>query len=456
MTASRLSRRDLLLTAMLATGGALVGGLAGCGRTDPAPDPTAGSTTPTTTTGAPVVAAGLVETLSGTRPRAAGDPAAAQPALAGFGAAMLRAVVQSDPAASTVISPYSLYSVLAMVRAGADGQTATQLDQLLHLDGEQQGAAMTAVDAGVAAALDSARQAAPDDPDGVLVETADQSWLQRGFDVRPAFLDALASRFGADAVSADFTADPEAVRAAVNGWVAERTRDLIPELFPNGSITDATRVALVNALYLKAAWAKPFRAPVDGDFTTASGEAVTVPVMTSERTVAGVAGSGWRSATIPYLGAGLAMTLLVPDAGTFDATLAGLDAATIAAAAAADTTSAAQWTLTMPTFAIASTPDVQAAAQAGGVTDLFDATTVDLSGIAGAPGDLVVDAFLHQAVISVDEHGTEAAAATGVSIGVTSAAPGEPLVVDRPFLFWIADTTTGAPLFLGTVTDPRS
>ena len=111
----------------------------------------------------------------------------------------------------------------------------------------------------------------------------------------------------------------------------------------------------------------------------------------------------------------------------------------------------------MPGFEVHSTPDVQTAIKAMGVTDLFDPNAVDLSGIAGNKGDLVATSFVHQAVVLVDENGTEAAAATGMGVSATGLPhlDGD-ILVDKPFLFWIHDTVTGAPVFLGVVGDPTA
>ena len=87
----------------------------------------------------------------------------------------------------------------------------------------------------------------------------------------------------------------------------------------------------------------------------------------------------------------------------------------------------------------------------------FGSAAADFSAMTTA-NDLYVSAVLQQVFIAVDEAGTEAAAATAVVAGVTSAPveTPEPLVVDRPFLFVIHDLEHGTPLFLGKVVDPRS
>jgi len=113
--------------------------------------------------------------------------------------------------------------------------------------------------------------------------------------------------------------------------------------------------------------------------------------------------------------------------------------------------------LTLPKFAVTTEAPAQEVAQVLGVTDIFDSVAADLSGIAGPPGYLVADQFVHQAVIEVDEGGTEAAAATAMTMVRVCACPPTydvEFTVDRPFYFVIHDTTTNAPLFIGQVADP--
>lgn len=432
-------------TPQKATGTAPSGPPIGSGATmPPSPDPSTGSAAPSSGSSGPAVAQPLRS--SATR-RAAGSPAEAQRSLAGFGAEILRRVHGQEP--NTALSPYSLATVLAMARAGAKGATGTQVDKVLRLDGiEAQGGAITAIDDANTAAVKSAtKQKSP-----MMVEPANQTWIQSGLDVHQEYLDELARQFGVAAVAADFAADPEAMRTQINAWVSERTHSLIPELFGAGTIEAATVLVLVNAVYLKAAWQTPFIPGSDPTpFTTGAGSTTPVSLMRAGETVPGAKGSGWISATAGYVGRGLAMTILVPDAGTFDTVLAALDAETIAAA----TATTGHYTFQMPAFQIHSAPPVKEAVVAMGITDLFDSGKADLSGMAGAPGDLVASSFVHQAVVLVDENGTEAAAATGMGVSATGMPQSDgAIVVDRPFLFWIHDTVTGAPMFLGAVTDP--
>lgn len=366
--------------------------------------------------------------------------------MAGFGIDFFRQAIDTGP--NTAISPYSLYTVLAMVRAGAKGATATQIDAALHADGvSAQGAVVSAIDAGVTEALGAS---ARDRAGKILLSAANQTWVQQSLQVRPEFLDLLAAQYGADAVAADFGGDPELIRSAINSWVSKRTNALIPELFPAGSINLTTVMVLVNALYLKARWRLPFGLVDPAPFTTGVGSTVQATMMLGPKPLRGTIATGWTSVTIPYSGGRASMTLLVPDAGRFPATLAALDPAMMAAAGR--TTSAIS--LTMPRFSITSTPDARTIAKQLGIVDLFG--PADLSGIAGNPGELVASAFVHQTVVTVDENGTEAAAASGIAIELSLPRIDKELTVDRPFLFWISEQRTGAPLFIGAVTDPTA
>ncbi|MET0967240.1 MAG: serpin family protein [Nakamurella sp.] len=375
----------------------------------------------------------------------AGDPKQAQQALAGFGADFLR--LTEAATANTVISPYSLYTVLAMARAGAMNDTAAQLDAALRLDGSAQGPAITAIDSGI----NQVREAAKWGSSQLVIEAANETWVQNGLEIQQKYLDQLAREFGVSAVSADFLGNPEGMRAEINNWVSDRTNALIPELFPEGSITGDSQLVLVNALYLKAAWGSPFHSSAPTAFHLLDGGTVQTPMMAAPLQVGGATGDGWSAATIHYDPSSLSMTVLIPESDNFGTVLTALDAELIGQASATNV----PFELTMPPFKITSAPDAKQVVEQLGVVDVFRGGTADLSGIAGDPGWLFASSFVHQATISVDENGTEAAAATGMGMaGAAAPAPATELVVDRPFLFWISEALTGSPLFLGTVTNP--
>ena len=173
--------------------------------------------------------------------------------------------------------------------------------------------------------------------------------------------------------------------------------------------------------------------------------------MSFSHPVTGWSGTGYQGARLPYVGGTTSMVLIVPDAGTFDAFEAGLTFDALEAILTPGTTT--QYALSMPRFKVDTALSLKTALGALGMTDAFQDGVADFSGIDGRR-DIVLSAVIHQAMIAVDEQGTEAAAATAVIGGVTGGAVVDPLVVDRPFIYAIRDNATGTILFLGRVLDP--
>jgi serpin B len=112
--------------------------------------------------------------------------------------------------------------------------------------------------------------------------------------------------------------------------------------------------------------------------------------------------------------------------------------------------------ITLPSFEFESEISLKAALQALGMNAAFEAPIgdgADFTGITEVRELFVTDAF-HKTFIALDEEGTEAAAATSIVVGLTSAPEPATFAADRPFLFWIEHGSTGEMLFLGQVTDP--
>ncbi|HSZ82762.1 MAG TPA: serpin family protein [Polyangia bacterium] len=347
-----------------------------------------------------------------------------------------------------VFSPASISIALGMTYGGAAGATATQMASTLHFSLPPARLHPTFD------ALDLALEAPP--PAGSAgafqLSLVNAIWGQEGFTFVPAYLDLLAEDYGAGLHVVDFAGATETARQTINQWVSDATQAQITELLAKGVLTPDTRLVLTNAVYFHADWQSAFQpnSPM-GTFNAPAG-AVQVPMMNAgDATFAGSSGAGYELAVLPYKGPGTSMVLIVPDANTFDAFTSGLtfDALETILAGATPT----RYFVTMPRFTFKTSLGLGDVLSKLGMTDAFMAGVADLSGIDGAH-DLFISDVVHQAMIAVDEKGTTAAAATAVVVGTASIALGEPLVVDRPFLFAIRDDATGSILFLGRVLDP--
>jgi serpin B len=284
------------------------------------------------------------------------------------------------------------------------------------------------------------------------------AWIQSGFAISAEYSARLSHLNRAMLASADFTAAPERARDEINEAIAGQTEGKITGLLPPGSVDTLTRLVLASAVYLKAAWGTPF--PVDKTHDAPfypegpDRPGVSVPSMRGTATRDYLRGDGYQAVLLPYRDIGLAMAVLLPDGP-----LAELRPKVAAAGLAGLLAGAARHevTLALPRFRLRATFDLVPALRRLGVARAFDAEA-DFSGITVAE-PLRIGAVAHQAYIDVDEHGTEAAAATAVAMAghaIVQAPPPVTLIVNRPFLFAILDRTTGVPVFLGQVSQPRS
>jgi serpin B len=352
---------------------------------------------------------------------------------------------------NVLFSPYSISTALALLSAGADGNTRSELLGALHWGDS------AASPADVFGALDRHLDDAARGNETLLV--ANGLWCQQDEALLPAFLKTAQTDLGAEVQSVDFVRNAPAVEKEINDWVAQKTSGKINDLIAPGVLTASTRLALVNAVYFKGDWEHPFRASSTSPRPFQIGPNQSVPVATMVETeelkMASVPGCDLLE--LPYEGGALSMVVLLPRAP-------------------ADVHSLEQGLTTAGLFGWLSTLDFSKQQEVNVKLPKFSMTyAVDLTPVLGqiglktalAPGeadfsllngkrDLCVSAAQHKAYVDVSEEGTEAAAATGMVMVMLSVRPSSEFNVDHPFIFLIRDNATGCLLFLGRVVDPRA
>ncbi len=383
----------------------------------------------------------------------ANDAADAGTAVNAFGLDLYRLAAGQDPAANLVLSPASIALALSMASAGARGATATEMDAVLHgLGSDEHAAWPAALDAALATRTGTFPES-DGEPADVTLRIANAPFAQRDMALERPYLEGLGARFGAGLRLVDYRHAPEPARALINGWIADQTEQRIPQLLAQGTVTGRTRLALVNAIYLKAAWRMPFDdgSTTPGPFTRSDGTSVVVPVMSVMDQFGYASGERWRAVELPYVGGELAMLILVPDdLAAFETTLDGRALAAITGAL-----EPREVDLRLPRFATRSQLELRDLLATLGMSTAFS-DDADFSAIT-TDEPLQIAAVVHQADIDVDEHGTEATAATAVLMRPASL-PIDivDLSVDRPFLFALRDLETGAVVFLGRIADPST
>lgn len=381
--------------------------------------------------------------------RTAGAQEAAKPAPAdGANAIAFKFyAAEAAKAGNVFFSPYSMYAAFGMAYEGAKGATAEEIAAVFSFP---------AAPADLRAGLASLKKELAASAKGAEFVQANSFWAQKDYKFLPAYLKTLKTDYSAAARNTDFKTKTEASRKEINAWTAKQTKGKIKELFPAESLTALTRLVLVNAVYFKGLWETTFKKDMtfEADFTKSGGEKVKVKMMTSPGTRdAQYAENGdLQALRLPYKGGALAMLVVLPRR---EKPLAEVEKDFGAAALAGlrGELSKEKVRVFLPKFSFSSGYKLNAALAELGMPTAFT-EKADFSGMDGTKGLYIQNAF-HKAFVEVSEEGTEAAAATGIAVGLKSMPMGQKMFrADRPFLFFIEDTKTGLILFMGRVEDP--
>jgi serpin B len=350
-------------------------------------------------------------------------------------------------------SPYSISEALAMTFGGAATGTEKQMASVMQflLNQDKLHKAFNALDLELAKRGQGAQGK---DEKGFRLNIVNAIWGQKDFKFKSEYLDLLAQNYGAGLRILDFINASEPSRKTINQWVSDQTEARIKDLLPEGSINELTRLVLTNAIYFNAAWASQFtkESTSDGKFRLLDSSQITVPMMRQMKAFGYAEGDNYQAVQLPYDGNELSMVILLPQEDqfkTFEASLSGQKVAGIIQSLKNN-----QVELAMPKFKIEGELGLNKTLRELGMTDAFDPMKADFSGMDGGK-DLYISDVVHKAWVTVDEAGTEAAAATGVVVGTTSMPVDiKEMNIDHPFIFLIRDIQTGAILFIGRVLNP--
>ncbi|HVM62744.1 MAG TPA: serpin family protein [Verrucomicrobiae bacterium] len=345
-------------------------------------------------------------------------------------------------------SPYSISTALAMTYAGARGDTATQMAKVLHfqLKQDQLHPAFAALDE----RLNTIQKKG-----NVQLNVANSLWPQKKYPFLPDYLSQLKRYYGTSVTPLDYVKSPEAARKTINGWVEQKTHRKITDLIKRGALNPLTRLVLANAVYFKGKWTDPFdpKGTSDQPFHLSTNKDVTCRLMLHEGDHAYNETADLQALALPYMGGDLSMIVLLPRKTD------GLSALESELTPAKLT----EWVgplgrrkvdVFLPKFTFTREFSLGQTLVAMGMPYPFSALA-DFSGMDGRTNWLYISEVAHKAFVDVNEEGTEAAAATGVTVALAGAEP-MPTVfrADHPFLFLIRDRYTGNILFIGRVVDP--
>ena len=351
-------------------------------------------------------------------------------------------------------SPISISLALALTYAGAGGDTAAQMADVLgfSMPQDELHPAFNTLERWLSR-VSKDREGG----DTFKLNIANALWGQEGHSFQEPFLDTLAENYGAGMHSVDFRADPAAAGKIINQWAADQTEDKIQNLIPDGMLTSDARLVLTNAIYFFARWAEQFKEArtEKEDFHLLDGNTEQVDMMHQRNDFAYTTGDGYKALSMNYEGRDFSMVVVLPDQGRFEEIEKALDAGMLSG-----DMHYGEVDLKLPRFKIEADYSLGEILAGMGMTDAFSEGIADFTAMDGVTDEtrLYIGFVLHKAYIDVDENGTEAAAATAVAM-MAGAAPGpppQPLMfhADRPFLFVIRHNDTNTILFMGRVMNP--
>jgi len=348
-------------------------------------------------------------------------------------------------------SPLSIRTALAMTYAGAREETANQMKSALQLSPE--GDALHRAFGDLITTLNTGGGS------DYEMRVANSLWGDKTSTFLQPFIDINEQFYGGALERLDFKNASENARLRINAWVEEQTRNKITDLLTPGSVSTDTRLVLVNAVYFKGLWEEQFdkKLTQNAPFYYVGGKTVEAPLMTFDKPqhLPFYKEDGLKVIELAYQGDNISMLIVLPDTAEG---LAGIEERL-------DETILSSWIANLqrrsvqvhlPRFTLTwGANNIVPQLQALGMRDAFEPRAADFSGIDGTR-NLLISGVFHKAFVDVYEEGTEAAAATGVVVGVTSMPPPPDVFrADRPFLFFIREKATGAILFMGRLTAPE-
>jgi serpin B len=343
-------------------------------------------------------------------------------------------------------SPYSISNALAMAYEGAGGTTAAEMKNVLHFPFNHQ--ELNPAFADLIRQLQEGKEKAK-----YKLVVANRLFGQADYGYLPSFLKAQRDFYAAPLKEVDFIGATEAARQTINAWVEKQTNDKIKDLIKPGVLSTDSRLVVANAIYFKAAWMRPFdsKKTADEKFFISADKTVQAPTMHADLRAGFLKTDTFSALELPYDGRQLSMILFLPQ--KIDG-LADVEKQ-LASARLQDWLAKLanhQVNVALPKFKLTSEFQLNKVLEALDMREAMSAKA-DFSGMT-TRDKLAISAVVHKAFVDVNEAGTEAAAATGIAIGLTSVPQPAVFRADHQFMYLIKENRTGTILFMGRVVNP--
>ncbi len=366
-----------------------------------------------------------------------------------FGIALYKQIAAEKPTENQFMSPYSVFTALAMTSEGAANESLKILAKVLGLPASDD------LHAGVSELARSLGKA--DAPYALAVANA--IWPEKSATLKKEFREAIEQVYAGTCTPQDFSGDPETARKTINAWVEQRTNDRIKDLLPVGSINELTKMVLTNAIFFKGNWKTQFdpKLTEEQPFTLKDGESTKVQLMHlphNDQQLRYGQLPECQILQLPYDGEDLSMVILLPKLGDIGKLEGSLDEKFWERASAS--LYPALVNVWLPRFKMDAGGSIKKPLTALGMGPLFGGA--DFLRMFQNSMDLKISDVFHKGFVEVNEEGTEAAAATAVVNMLDYASMPPPIYnfrADHPFIFMIQHDASQSILFMGKVMRPN-
>ncbi len=353
-----------------------------------------------------------------------------------------------------LVSPGCLTAGLELLRAGAHGETAAEIDRVLHRPGG-------VTDRNLAAFIQDLN--ADGRAECFQIRVANAVWIPQGYTVLEEYRRALHDVFAlGTTTSVDFTGDSAEAARTVSGWVSDRTGGKITQALPAAAMAAPTKLALTAAIYFRGNWLEGFYRPVTKHeaFHTDLKRSVTVPMMhmTALANVHGYLDGGTFELLSLVCGEGaFAMDVFLPKTVDGLGDLEAMLTPDMLADLWRRLVRPPEIIVSLPRFRVSTSRPLEPVLKQLGLSRAFDPKKADFSKISGKSADLYLSAASHETFLDVNEEGIEAAAFMGMLTTDSDRETQSPVIrADHPFLYLVRDSRTNCIVFLGRVIDPKS
>jgi len=351
--------------------------------------------------------------------------------------------VLASEGGNVFFSPYSISAALTMTFAGARGETADEMANVLRFAGNED-------------QIHPSMRKLQNHFDSIteeqgIIDMANRLWLERRYELLPEFTTTVERYYDAGVESIDFSRAPNVALLIINDWIARQTRDKIKDILSQGTITSSTRLVLTNAIYFHSVWDNKFDKANTRDlpFYTGLNEYKLTPMMSNLDTYIYGENNEMQWIRIPYNIPNVSMFVILPRENETFTQLEVLEKSltTESLTRMLSRMRSARVDLQFPRFKDEQMFSLASVLSALGMPSAFR-PDADFSGIMETEAGLYIDSVVHKAFIEVDEEGTEAAAATVILIEQTATTLRK-FHANRPFIYFIYDGQTRTILFMG-------